>query len=275
MINARLIIAATTAEEASLGIAKALLSRGNFTEVHADVPYDCYRNGDCLLLIDSVPLADDTPLDWERHFTCDCIVIVYRHSGRGGKQRMTVHPVGNPTDKPLMGTPNALGAIHALYQRHMLKTLKDIAQEQKSDYLVNYEATHHGPTHLKTSVFFVEVGDSEAQWKDVNAHQLLAEAIERFIGTKPENLPSVLGLGGDHYAERFERRTFSEGWAFGHMIAERDFGALNDAFLQELVTKTIPKLDLVVIDKKKQGTPEQRELIQKFFKGQGIEVKKI
>lgn len=273
MIHARIVFVATTAETASLGIAKAILACGKFREVHGDFPFDVYRYNDCYLIIEDQPLAGDPELDWEQHFTCETFVILYRHSGRAGKKRLTVHPLGNVTDKPLAGNPLAVAAVNPLYLRHFLLSLQKITKEQKSDYLVNYEVTHHGPTTLKTPVFFVEAGDGEPQWNDSTAHKLISSAVHHFVETPLATVPCAIGFGGDHYGERFERRT--DTLAFGHMIPERNFEHLSEKLLDELVSKTVPQVDVVVWDKKKQGTQEQRDLILGYFERKKIEVLKI
>ncbi len=273
MINARIVFVATTAETASLGIAKAILACGKFHSVHGDFPYEVYQYKDCYLIIEDQTLAGDPELDWEQHFTCETFVILYRHSGRAGKKRLTVHPLGNVTDAPLAGNPLAVAAVHPLYLRHMLLMLQKTVKEQHSDYLVNYEVTHHGPTTLKTPVFFVEAGDGEDQWKDETAHQLISSAVHCFIESPVATVPCAIGFGGDHYGERFERRTNE--LAFGHMIPERNFEHLNEQLLNDLVNKTVPKVDVVVWDKKKQGTQEQRDFVLGYFERKKIEVRKI
>ncbi|MFQ5621424.1 MAG: D-aminoacyl-tRNA deacylase, partial [Candidatus Nanoarchaeia archaeon] len=145
----------------------------------------------------------------------------------------------------------------------------------KSNFLVNYEVTHHGPTRLMTPVFFVEIGDGGEQWEDPVANVMVSRAVHMFVDKKVEDAPSALGFGGEHYAERFERRVWSEGWAFGHMIPERDFEHLTPELLDMCIEKTMPKVDFVVVDKRKKGTEEQRKVFFKVFEDKGIEIKKL
>ena len=89
MIKARVVFVCSKAETASLLIGKALLSKDKFEQVHGDFPYAVFSYKDCLLIFEDQELAGDPELNWEDHFDCECFVILYRHSGRGGKKRLT------------------------------------------------------------------------------------------------------------------------------------------------------------------------------------------
>ena len=139
MIEARVIFVVSSAVDVSMSIGKALLDTKKFKEVHCDVPYDVYRYEDCLLIWENQEFHSDEPIDWEEYFSCDCFVVLYRHSGRGGKDRLTVHPQGNFVSEPKAGHGRSIAYASPVYMRHMLKCMKNVATLHDSKYSVGYE----------------------------------------------------------------------------------------------------------------------------------------
>ncbi len=79
---------------------------------------------------------------------------------------------------------------------------------------------------------FVEVGSAEPQWEDPDAAEAAARAILD-LADEPADRPRangtrrhLLGVGGGHYAPRFERVVRETDWAVGHIAADWSLDAL-------------------------------------------------
>jgi D-aminoacyl-tRNA deacylase len=67
---------------------------------------------------------------------------------------------------------------------------------------------------------FAELGSDEAQWADEAGAEAVARAILDLRGVDPHRERSVVGLGGGHYAHRFERLVVETDWAVGHVASD-------------------------------------------------------
>ena len=162
----------------------------------------------------------------------DFVVFASRHSGETGPL-LTAHHTGNvgPADhggranELAEACPNALVAV--------LDALEVHAPE---GYDVGMECTHHGPSEVGTPSMFVEVGSDEPQWADPGAARAVAQAILDLRGVDAHRTPEgsrhtrrqLVGIGGGHYAPRFERIVRETDWAVGHVLADWGLDALGD-----------------------------------------------
>lgn len=165
----------------------------------------------------------------------DLLVFASRHSGETGPL-LTAHHTGNVgpaehggSDTDLAAAcPNALGAV--------VESLREYAP---SGYDVGIESTHHGPTDVGAPSMFVEVGSDEPQWEDPGAARAVARAILDLREAAPYRSPEngrwdgetktrrqLVGIGGGHYAPRFERVLRETDWTVGHVLADWGLDAL-------------------------------------------------
>jgi D-aminoacyl-tRNA deacylase len=81
---------------------------------------------------------------------------------------------------------------------------------------------------------FVEVGSSEREWEDPDAARAVARALLDLRGVDPDAPPEngtrrhLVGVGGGHYAPRFERVVRETDWAVGHVLADWGLDALGE-----------------------------------------------
>lgn len=156
------------------------------------------------------------------------LVFVSRHSGETGSL-LTAHHTGNvgPADhggaanELAEACPNALAAVHGALERHA-----------PEGYDVGIECTHHGPSDVGAPSMFVEVGSARPQWEDPDAARAVARAVLDIRGVDPHQAPEtgdrggserrrqLVGVGGSHYAPRFERVLEETEWAVGHVLAD-------------------------------------------------------
>jgi D-aminoacyl-tRNA deacylase len=101
------------------------------------------------------------------------------------------------------------------------------------------ECTHHGPTDVGAPSMFVEVGSSEPEWADPEAARAVARAILDLRGVAADRAAEndadddshrrhLVGIGGGHYAPRFERVVRETDWAVGHVAADWGLDAMGD-----------------------------------------------
>ncbi|KAA9397244.1 hypothetical protein Har1130_08190 [Haloarcula sp. CBA1130] len=160
----------------------------------------------------------------------DLLVFASKHAGET-EELLTAHHTGNFGVAEYGGEdghfaracPGAHEAVVSALQRHA-----------PPEYEVGMECTHHGPTDVGVPSMFVEVGSAEPQWKDPDAAEAVARAILD-LADEPADKPRengtrrhLLGVGGGHYAPRFERVVRETDWAVGHIAANWSIDALTE-----------------------------------------------
>ena len=181
------------------------------------------------------------------------LVFVSRHSGETGRL-LTAHHTGNVGPADHGGEANAFARACPNAHARLLDRLAAYAPE---GYEVGMECTHHGPTDVGAPSLFAEVGSGPAAWADPDAARAVAQAVLDLRGVpadrdpecSPGETPSaeggnedrrhLLGVGGGHYAPRFERVTRETDWAVGHVAADWGLDALEDGELRPLVERAL------------------------------------
>jgi len=160
----------------------------------------------------------------------DLLVFASKHAGETD-ELLTAHHTGNFGVAEFGGEdgqfaracPGAHKVVVSALQRHA-----------PPEYEVGMECTHHGPTEVGVPSMFVEVGSGEPQWEDPDAAEAAARAILD-LADEPADKPRengtrrhLLGVGGGHYAPRFERVVRETDWAVGHIAANWSLDALEE-----------------------------------------------
>lgn len=207
-------------------------------------------------------------------------VIIYlsRHSARSLRPSFTVHPIGNFGAAEFGGSDSTLVNCNSFLIKRLLLNIKELKAskeyETTFDYEISLEVTHHGP-FSQPVVIFIEVGSSDAQWEDLEACRLIADAVNR---TDFDNLTqdndwiSVIGFGGNHYATKFTRYMLDSEYALGHICAKYAIQSLNKDMIRQMIMKTLPAPKLVLFDKKNMKRKQQ---IRTWLSEFEIEVKQI
>jgi len=152
----------------------------------------------------------------------DLLVFASRHAGETGPL-LTAHHTGNVGPAEFGGADGALARACPNAHRRVLAALADHAPP---GYEVGMECTHHGPTEVGVPSTFVEVGSDEPQWEDPEAARAVAMAILSLRGVAPDapledgSRRHLVGIGGGHYAPRFERVVRETDWAVGHVAPD-------------------------------------------------------
>jgi len=172
----------------------------------------------------------------------DLLVFVSRHSGETGPL-LTAHHTGNVGPADHGGEANRFA--RACPNAHA-QVLDALAARAPEGYEVGMECTHHGPSEVGAPSMFVEVGSGPAAWADPDAARAVARATLDLRGVPADRDPEgtaggagretdrepdrdrrhLLGVGGGHYAPRFERVARETDWAVGHVAADWGLDAL-------------------------------------------------
>jgi D-aminoacyl-tRNA deacylase len=148
----------------------------------------------------------------------DLVVFVSRHSGETGPL-LTAHFTGNFGPADYGGREGELATAAPAALSTLLAGFEEYAPE---GYDVGMECTHHGPSDAGAPAVFAEVGSDEAEWDDPGAARAVARAVLDLDPARAGDRPgrTVVGVGGGHYAPRFERVVRETPWHVGHVAAD-------------------------------------------------------
>lgn len=192
------------------------------------------------------------------------IIVASKHRSKDERKLLTVHFTGNVEEAKFGGRPRELAVAAPQAARSLLRSLKMLTRNE--DYEVSLEATHHGPSELKTPSVYVEIGSTEREWADVGAGRHIANAI---LMLKENDAPVAVGFGGNHYAPRQTKLVCETDIAFGHIFPSYNLDKLDRDMLKQAFDKS--KADFAYFDRKSMNA-EQRERIGALVEGLGFEV---
>ncbi|MHB8586759.1 MAG: D-aminoacyl-tRNA deacylase [Thermoplasmatota archaeon] len=153
------------------------------------------------------------------------LLVLSKHRSESGKPALTVHAVGNWGPEALYGGRPRTISPHA--GRLASAILREMAKRRPADFVVTFEATHHGPaTAVPTA--YVELGSGPREWVDRAAADCVVAsvvaALEAEAVTGPTS-PVLFGLGGGHYGPRFTDIANNGHAAFGHILPSYAIGS--------------------------------------------------
>ncbi len=206
-------IVVSEADNASVAIGKQLLDLTDWTMTTPDQEYR--RPGMELQWFDEMHLSLESVAD--NFDDPDLIVFVSRHAGETGAL-LTAHFPGNVGDAAYGGSPNQVPVAAPAALASIYRQLNELAPPA---YDAGIECTHHGPSNVGAPCLFVEVGSGPEQWTDEAAARAVARAVLTLKETPPHSASqTIVGVGGGHYAPKFERIIAETGWSVGHIAAD-------------------------------------------------------
>jgi D-aminoacyl-tRNA deacylase len=233
-------IVVSRADDASVNVGTHLLELADWDRI-ADTTRPDAAGGGPVYRTDGARLREFETLhvDLERPADAfagvDLLVFASKHAGETGRL-LTAHHTGNVGPADHGGEPNRLARACPGAHARVLGALAEHAPE---GYDVGMECTHHGPSDVGAPSMFVEVGSARRQWEDPAAARAVARAILDLRGVAPDRTPEdgeddryrrhLVGVGGGHYAPRFERVVRETDWAVGHVAADWGLETLDDA----------------------------------------------
>ena len=231
------IIIVSTADAASVNIRDRLFELAPWEKI-AEGEYRVYGSGDLgLVEIHDYHVYQDNIDDKlaSMGFQAEALIFASKHRSKENRRTLTVHFTGNVAEGKFGGRPYELSTPAPRVAASLLKSLKAAT----SGYAVSYEATHHGPSSLKTPSVYVEIGSTIEEWSDIEAGRIIARAI---LGVKEEpEMPVYVGIGGNHYAPRETALVMEAGIAFGHIIADHLVPLLTEDVVKQAFEKSATK----------------------------------
>jgi len=205
------------------------------------------------------PITELENIDLE--IAADVFVFASKHVSKAGVNSLTVHSIGN-WDKALAGgRGRTLVPAAASLMKTYFKLLYQNAE--KLDYEVIVEATHHGP-YLNKPTMFIEIGSSEAQWKDEEAGKVVAATIIDAIGSTNSKIKVVVGIGGMHHSPNFRKIMLSESVGVAFVCPKHALEFLDLEMLTQAMEKS--SAESVMLDWKGLGS-EKQKVLQMLEKG--------
>ncbi len=177
------------------------------------------------------------------------VVFASRHESKSGLPWLGGHFTGIfETSRRELSTASPAGLWSFLH------SINRLAPE---GFRISAEATHHGPTDMKTPSFFAEIGSSEPQWRDRCAGEAIARAI---LALEIREHPVALGFGGGHYVQRQTELMLETNVAFGHLFSSYQVNDLDMELVEEARCKS--GASFAYIDRKSFRSEEKKRILK-------------
>jgi len=196
------------------------------------------------------------------------IIFASRHTSETARPAFLVHTTGNWSNSAdFGGKPQDLSKTSALLHKAGIISLKEqIKMINISDFSLDVEVTHHGPTTLNIPLIFMELGSSKKEWTVTEAGEVVANAIVetvfKYLDFKKENNQKIgLGFGGTHYAPNFNRLISNHNIALSFICPKYYIKELNENLIKMMIKNTMEEVDYFIVDWKGTNSEDKRHLI--------------
>jgi len=215
-------------------------------------------------------------LDLQKINRYDFIIFASKHKSEKNEKTLSIHAPGNWKSADFGGEPGKVCLTSALFQKQIFEKLNKLAKEHDLDkkYKITLECTHHGPLISKPCIF-IEIGSTEAEWKDRRAGFILAKTISETIKEFEENpyKEVAIGIGGPHYCPNFNNIQLNSNIAISHVIPEYVF-PLTEEIVKQALEQTQEEVDFILLDWKGVGNADQRKQLLEVLDKLYIQYKK-
>ncbi len=229
----------STEDIASRNIRDRLLEAEDWEEIGEFRSFPAYRWKDYVILQHEKPHIYAEGIDVEVESFIgerpEFLVFASKHKSESGKRALTVHAVGNYGKAEYGGKEGTLSASCPILMTEALRLVNK--HNRLGDFSVSYEVTHHGP-YLETPSFFIEIGSTEEEWRNITAGEAIAKAILELGEIRESKDKIAIGIGGGHYAPRFSELALEKAISFGHMAPRYAVENLDRRMLGQMVEKS-------------------------------------
>jgi D-aminoacyl-tRNA deacylase len=141
----------------------------------------------------------------------------------------------------------------------LFKQKKDL---KLSEFDVNIEDSHHGPTQLQTPLLFVELGSTDKDWKNRKGALAVANAIMKVAKNK-QIFKNYIGVGGPHYASKFAKLIADENknFAVSHIIPKYMLDSINNEMVLQSIDRSVEEVENFVFDWKGMNSSQKEKII--------------
>jgi len=192
----------------------------------------------------------------------DFVIFASKHKSESNEKTLSVHAPGNWRLADIGGEEGKICPTSAQFLKQIFQKLNSNAEKfHLKDYNITLESTHHGPLINKPCVF-IEIGSTEAEWKDRKAGFVVAKTINDIIEEFQENPYNeiAIGIGGPHYCPNFNKIQLDSNIAISHIIPGYVL-PLKEEMIKEAMGKTKEEIDFALLDWKGIKTTEIRQQI--------------
>ena len=255
-----IVLIASLKDEAGMNMVNFLTSTKDFRITSSDPSvYESYKYRNVKLYVTKKDLLFLE--DYNVNERTTSFVFLSRHRSASGIASLTCHSTGNFSQDTLYGgKPNELGMANPT----MLKAyFNELYRNRNSvpDYQITLEATHHGPTSLKGSIIFVEIGSGPVQWKDSNAARIVCNCILEVSPMHVKGLNRVaLALGGTHYPEKLNKILRETDFSVAYIATKNNLQYIDDRMIVQMMVRSTERVTHVLLDWKGLGKHKNRIL---------------
>ena len=262
-------IVCSVGDPAGSNIRERLLERFKFKECEPD--YD--RNTVYSLESDTILVSSTKRIvfidDLDEFFKSDRTVFISGHYAESGIPSLTGHFTGNFGRADFGGNSGEIARFSPSLLKTYMRKLRELTRDLASVYTVTLEATHHGPTSLKSPVLFVELGSAEVQWRDPTAAGRIAEALMFSLQSSSKFEKCAVCIGGTHYSEKFNNSLFDSEFALGPIIPKYALEFLDSKIVAQILEKSDQPVKYALIDKK--GLGSHKEAVHRVLENFDLE----
>lgn len=211
-------------------------------------------------------------------FPNSVMIFLSKHASKSKIPALTSHFTGNfSTDNSLGGAAHEIGIAYPSFQKEYMKKLYSM-KNSLPKYDLTIESSHHGPTSSSNPILFIEIGSSEEEWNNKKTAKVVCECLLQTIQnankkTNIEESEIAIGLGGNHYPQKFNNLILTSNVAFASIASKHNLRFINTEMLEQMWKKSIEKVTSIYIDKKGMGSEKDR--ILSLLRTQELETKYI
>ena len=135
-----------------------------------------------------------------------------------------------------------------------------------SEFVVDIEVSHHGPTTLEKPLIFMELGSSEKEWIIDDAGKVVSSAVINTVIKYLEfhnqrELKVGVGFGGMHYAPQFKKLLMDKDIAMSFICPKYNISYLDKNLVEQMLNNTYEKVDYFIVDWKGTNSADKKHLI--------------
>ncbi len=270
MITSKLTIVIPNNDLAATTIWKYFSDSGLFyrtSEIFDEKPvYALTENPETKMVFSSKDGVKTDHLD--QHIQTHFYIFASRHKSKSAIPALLIHSTGNWKEALLGGNESQLSYSSGFMIKTGLRKLNEVKEKfELSEYKVDLEVTHHGPTNLATPLCFMELGSSEKYWQDEQAAKAVGVAIietaKTFLNQRKKHFISCVGFGGNHYAYQFQKYLERhDEIIISHIAPKFMIDRLTEDIIKQALDKTIETPEKVLIDKKGTKSAQRNKIAE-------------
>lgn len=198
----------------------------------------------------------------------DLLIFASRHRSETERPAFLTHTTGNWADKAdYGGDPRKLSKTSALLLKAGFLSLVEQTQLlDNSEFVVDIEVSHHGPTTLEKPLIFMELGSSEKEWIIDYAGKVMSSAVIntviKYLEFQNQREFKVgVGFGGMHYAPQFKKLLKDKDIAMSFICPKYNISYLDKNLVEQMLNNTYEKVDYFIVDWKGTNSADKKHII--------------